>query len=95
MRRKIFYWFTKATKLPEGCCLRWYHHILHWILFPLDSIYWTIGRHTYFRYDPMRDIIHIGKYQYTALLLEGRYLKPGMKIEIISNENNVITMRNI
>jgi hypothetical protein len=43
----------------------------------------------------MRDIIHIGKYQYTALLLEGRYLKPGMKIEIISNENNVITMRNI
>jgi len=95
MRRKIFNWFKKTTRLPEGCMLRWYHHILHWVLFPLDSIYWTIASHTYVRYDPLSDIVHIGEHKYSMVLLDGRYLRPGDKIEILKSEHGVIEMRRL
>ena len=43
MRWKLFDWIVRPL-VPEGCILPPWAVALRWLLFPLDSAYWTMSR---------------------------------------------------
>lgn len=76
MRRRIFDRWLKLTRHQEGTFLLWYHHIVHWILFPLTSFYWFAETKASIWYDVITDTLHFHGKKYSGKLL-AMGLKPG------------------
>lgn len=43
MRWKLFDWIVRPW-VPEGCILPWWAVAIRWLMFPLESAYWTMCR---------------------------------------------------
>lgn len=91
MRKKLFYAMVRPH-VPEGCMLPTWALALRWLLFPLDTTYWVLGRSRGYQYD--RDIWLIDGVRYAGAALHMLANAQGETYRI-SRTGDVVTLERV
>ena len=94
-RRRFFWWILEKKNVPENCILPKWARIIRFLLFPIETTYYTYID-TNNIYDTSRDSFKIFGREYSSSFF--RYFSPreassGSLFELVSTEDSHITIR--
>jgi len=93
MRQKLWLIFLKLSKTPKGSMIPKWLHLVRFILFPIDYIFWRHSKTTGYQIE--KDVWIIEGQQYTGELMRHFAYGNNETFKIIKRENGYITIARI
>ncbi|MFA5715199.1 MAG: hypothetical protein WC998_05640 [Candidatus Paceibacterota bacterium] len=91
LREKIYWWFVySVVKYEEGKMLNLPLKILHFIFFPLMTIYYQIGKHNGYQWETGIWIIHDMKY--SDAIFKHFAFGDGCWYRVVKREDGLVTI---